>query len=392
MVIALLTTDNREHCKDYDAAMPRFGTAPQALLDGFSEIADCEVHVISCLQRKAASMNAQLSQNTWYHGLHVPKIGWLRTGYQGCIRSVRRLLRKLKPDIVHGQGTERDCAISAVLSGYPNVLTVHGNMRLITAMFPPRMFSPAWFAARLEAWTLPRSGGVVCITNYTRNAVSPLVKRTWLLPNAVDWSFHNLRQTSRQPPKMLCVANVEPRKNQIALIDALAPLVSRMPFELFFLGACNKSTPYGNAFSDRLLKHPWCHYEGMVRRNELRNYFTDASVLILPTREDNCPMVVLEAMAAGVPVIASRVGGVPDLIDHERTGLLVNPDAPHTFRESVERLISKPDEACLLARNAMREAEERFHPRVIAEKHVQIYREVVRNPHPSVPGEKYKNR
>ena len=48
-----------------------------------------------------------------------PKIGWLRTLYQGCVRATRRKLREIQPDIVHGQGTERDCAIGAVLSGFP---------------------------------------------------------------------------------------------------------------------------------------------------------------------------------------------------------------------------------------------------------------------------------
>jgi hypothetical protein len=46
----------------------------------------------------------------------------------GCIRATRRRLRTLQPDLVHGQGTERDCALSAIFSGFPNVVTIHGNM------------------------------------------------------------------------------------------------------------------------------------------------------------------------------------------------------------------------------------------------------------------------
>mgnify|MGYP001080581420 CR=1 FL=1 len=377
MRIALLTTDNREHYKNYSSETPAFGTAPQALLDGFARLPDMEVHVLSCFQKMPVSSPNKLAANIWYHGLHVPKVGWLRTGYQGCIRAVRRKLRKIRPNLVHGQGTERDCGISAVLSGYPNVLTIHGNMRLIAAMFPPRMFSAHWLTARLEAWTLPRSNGVVCITNYTRDALKDLARKTWLLPNAVDWSFHAVKSTPAVPPKILCVANVDQRKNQIALIDALAPLADTRNFEIVFLGVAHRHTDYGAEFHRRVEEYPWCTYAGMASRDELREHFRNASLVVLPTREDNCPMVVLEAMAAGIPVVASAVGGVPDLIDDGRTGLLTNPDKPETMRAAVEKLLAEPKFALELAGNAISEAERRFHPRVIADKHLEIYREVL---------------
>lgn len=377
MRIVLLTTDNREHYKNYSSGIPAFGTAPQALLDGFAVLPDAEVHVVSCFQQLPASSPSKLAANIWYHGLHVPKVGWLRTGYQGCIRAVRRKLREIQPDIVHGQGTERDCAISAVLSGYPNVLTIHGNMRLITEMFPPKMFSANWFTARLEGWTISRSNGVVCITNYTRAAVADRARKTWLLPNAVDWSYHKVHTQTATPPKIICVANVDPRKNQVALIDALAPLAAEKPFELYFLGVAHKHTAYGAEFHRRLEQHSWCKYAGMVSRDELRSHFADASLLVLPTREDNCPMVVLEAMAAGIPVVASNVGGVPDLITDEETGLLTYPNRPETMRAAVAKLLEQPEFGRQLAEKALHEAETRFHPRVIAERHLEIYREVL---------------
>jgi hypothetical protein len=74
MRIAILTTDNREHFKDYGSPHPRFGTAPQALLDGLALLPELEVHVISCTQRVMSSP-AKLSENIWFHSLHVPKWG-----------------------------------------------------------------------------------------------------------------------------------------------------------------------------------------------------------------------------------------------------------------------------------------------------------------------------
>src|SRR5688572_31886508 len=109
MKVALLTTDAREHWREFDKPEPYFGPPQEALLQGAPEVADLELHVVSCWQKPMRAPE-KLAPNVWFHPLLVPKIGWLRTGYQGCIRAVRKKLRQLQPDVVHGQGTERDCA------------------------------------------------------------------------------------------------------------------------------------------------------------------------------------------------------------------------------------------------------------------------------------------
>src|ERR1039457_1336285 len=130
MRIALLSTDGREVWKDYHTLAPHFGIAPEALMQGFALMPEVEVHVVSCI-RQSVNAPARLGPNIFFHSLLVPKIGWMRTAYQGCVRAVRKKLREIQPEIVHGQGTEMDCALSAVFSGFPNVVTIHGNMRLI---------------------------------------------------------------------------------------------------------------------------------------------------------------------------------------------------------------------------------------------------------------------
>ena len=96
MKIALLITDDREPTRKYNCEMPWFGTAPTALLQGFAEMPDLEVHIVSCTQRPMKSPE-KLAENIFFHSLHVPNIGWLRTGYQGCIRAARRKLRDIQP-------------------------------------------------------------------------------------------------------------------------------------------------------------------------------------------------------------------------------------------------------------------------------------------------------
>lgn len=418
MRVAILTTDSREHFKDYSLLKPYFGTAPQALLQGFEMLSGVEVHVLSCTQQPMPSLE-KLAPNIWFHSLQVSKCGWLRSGYLGCALAVRKKLREIHPDLVHAQGTERDCAVSAVLSPYPRLLTIHGNLRLIKKQVGFKPFSALWFQSFLEGLVVPHFDGVVCITNYTRQAVEAEVPRTWVVPNAVDPAFLALGEkrvgkyesavtdAKQRPgqqkvksdgaikaaglepahlstlppltktPVILVVANVDPRKNQNAFIKALDPLTRSMSFEVRFFGGCGASD-YGREFRDLIASRPWCHYGGMLGRKELLNQFEQADMLVLPTHEDNCPMVVLEAQAAGVAVIASNVGGVPDLIEDGVMGLLVTPEDPETFCTAVEKLLINNDSLReRLALSAHQKAMEQYHPKVIASKHLEIYQAVL---------------
>jgi glycosyltransferase involved in cell wall biosynthesis len=355
--------------------VPWFGTAPEALLQGFAEMGrEVEIHVVSCTHYPMKSPE-RLAENIFFHSLHVPRIGWLRTGYQGCIRAIRRKLREIQPDIVHGQGSERYQNLSAVLSGFPNVLTLHGNMRLVAQVHRARPFSFLWLAAKLEAFSLPRSDGVVCITNYTREAVASLARKMWVVPNAVDQSFFAIQRAPSDKRQFLCVATVDERKNQNALIQALDTLQLPANFEIVFLGGADRKKAFVREFFERVEARPWCRYAGFADRATLRHHFAQASGLVLPSLEDNCPMAVLEAMAAGVPVAAARVGGVPDLVRHGETGWLLDPLDIASIAEAMKRLIENADPS--LPGRAQAEALERFHPRKIAERHLEIYREVL---------------
>ena len=377
--IALLCLEMRESDRNYLAPEPRFHTAVEALLQGFARLPEVEIHVVTCTQQRMTAPE-KIAPNIFYHNLVVPKLGWLRTGYQGCIRATRKKLREIQPDIVHGQGTERDSALSAIFSGFPNLITIHGNMRLIARVQHARPFSFHWLAGQLERFTIPRTAGVVCITNYTRVAVEPLARRTWLLPNAVDASFFDVqpKPTPGEAPVILCVGTIDQRKNQNAFIRALDLLASQKKFKVVFLGRPDSGN-YGSEFLQLVKARAWCEHIGFADRARVKEFFQTATALALPTVEDNCPMVVLEAMAAGVPVLASRVGGVPDLIESEKTGLFCDPNRPESFCEGVARLLADRELAQRLATSAKAEALRRFHPLTIARQHLEIYHEVLRD-------------
>jgi glycosyltransferase involved in cell wall biosynthesis len=374
--IALLTSDSREVTRMYDREKPAFGTAPEALLQGFKDLHGLEIHVICCTQQPVNAPK-KLADNIWYHALTVRKIGWLRTGYQGCIRGVRKKLQEIGPDIVHAQGTERDCAITAVFSGFPNLITIHGNMRVHAKRGENKGKLFYRLAAFLEGIALRKTNGLVSISTYTDELVKPLVAQSWLLPNAADSRYFETTHKPSEPPTILFVGGLDERKNPVGFIKACAPLFADTGWRFRLCGTGAKKSAYLAELEALALKYPWIELAGWKSREELLSEMEHASLLVLPTFEDNCPMVVLEAMAVGLPVIASKVGGIPDLITDGITGMMFDPSSPQDIKTVTEKMMTDKYLRSRLGQAGKTEALARFHPKVVAQAHLEIYRDIL---------------
>ncbi|MGZ5546015.1 MAG: glycosyltransferase, partial [Limisphaerales bacterium] len=267
MRVGFLAVDAREFHKDYDTPQPYFGTAPHALLQGLAQVPEVEVHVVSCIKRPVAE-TPKLAPNIFYHSLLTPG-QWTRTLYARCVMATRRKLWQLKPDIVHGQGAERDCALAAVYSGFPNIITIHGNMREIARVTRASAFSFARIQSIFESWAIRRTIGVVALTNYARAQVEGRTPRTWVVPNAVNESYFALKRDRNPTADIVCVANIGIRKNQNFLIRALDPIAEKMGIRLIFLGLTDESDPYVKEFLSLVKARSWCVYAGFKRGDEL---------------------------------------------------------------------------------------------------------------------------
>lgn len=109
----------------------------------------------------------------------------------------------------------------------------------------------------------------------------------------------------------------------------------------------------------------------------LRICYNAADLLIQPTQFDNFPGTIQEALACGIPVVASRVGGIPDLVRHKENGYLARPDVPQEFADGVHCLLSDPVFWEQLSLNARRIAVEEYSYRLIAQKMADIYDEEI---------------
>lgn len=377
--LALLQIDAREAWREYDKPVPYFGTAPEALLQGLIALPDLEVHVVSCIQ-KVMVCPEKLAPNVWYHGLLVPKLGWLRTGYQGCIRAVRRKLKEIRPDIVHGQGTERDCALSAVFSGFPNVVTIHGNMAELARLFRPRPFTYGWLAARLENFALARTAGVFCNSEYTEGLVRPRTPKTWRVPNAIRGEFFAPPARSRAADRcvIINIGSVMPRKRQVELLAVAKTLHERgCRFEWQFIGAADAKDEYCARFLAEVgvaEQQGYARHLGLKNTAQLIECLDEAHGMVHFPSEEAFGLVVVEALARGVKFFGSRLGGIVDLAGGSPGAELMGANDFAGLADALARWMGQGHGAVPGSSESIRRL---YHPRAVAERHLEIYREVL---------------
>ena len=116
---------------------------------------------------------------------------------------------------------------------------------------------------------------------------------------------------------------------------------------------------------------------GFIKSNELRSLLDSCGFLIHPTKEENFGLVIIEAMARGVPVVASKVGGIPDLIDDGVTGRLFDPNIEHDMRAKIEAVYLEPELSKTMAGKAQQVALEQFTSEAVARRHIEIYHEIL---------------
>jgi len=315
--VALLTTDSREHFRDYRNPQPYFGAAPEALLEGFKTMPqEIEVHVVSCLQKAPISSPEKLADNIYYHALHVPNIGWMKTGYLGCSRAVRRRLRQIQPDIVHGQGTERDCAISAARSQHKFVLTLHGVISTLYPILKRNAYLYYTVANALENYSIKRAAGIVCISESVERAVRPAARKSWLIPNAVRSAFlthkHFVPRSAAAVPHLINVGVVSPLKRQKELLELLIPLRTKFTFKTTFVGGIDMTSSYAREFADlfRTAQTQFQDFQHVCTLDcdTLREIFDSADALIHFSREESFCLVLAEARARQMTIFTTEVG------------------------------------------------------------------------------------
>ena len=248
----------------------------------------------------------------------------------------RREVRRLH---AHFANVGSDVAMLAARLGGPDwrwSFTMHGCTELFDE-------TPHRLADKLRDAEL-----VVCNSDFTRAQLLKLVERE-------QWpKFHVVRcgvdadafapppsRAGGGPVRVLSVGRLVPGKGHAVLLDALARLREQgIETTATLVGDGPQRGPLEALAAELRLD---VRFAGAVGQDELPAFYADAEVFCLPTFAEGLGVVLLEAMASGLPVVSTRVMGVPEAVEDGETGLLVAPGRPDLLAEALERLAEAPE-------------------------------------------------
>lgn len=207
------------------------------------------------------------------------------------------------------------------------------------------------------------------LTGITKN------RKVVCIPNAASFQSREIPQLPRESGTLLFLGRLERAKGIYELLEAIAKLSSSFPGIRLLAGGDgdNKSVSERArqlGIQDRIALLGW------VQGNQKEDLLARATLFILPSYNEGLPMGVLEAMAAGLPVVSTTVGGIPDAIEDGVEGLLIPPGDVDALCTAIEKLLLSSQLRQQMGESAMRKVRDHFSPNRIILKIETLYGEL----------------
>jgi glycosyltransferase involved in cell wall biosynthesis len=281
-------------------------------------------------------------------------------------------LRRARPDVVYGflfWGYGLALPIAAIVTP--------GALRIAARRSTPEGDAPRKVARPLRRLADRVAHGVV--------ANSPEIAEEWLastptlrgrmhvIPNGVAVPDHPGRGSGEARPVIICVANLIAYKGHATLLEAAAMLKARaIGFQLRLVGDGPERLAL-EAATDRLGLRD--HVEFMGRRDDVRDLLDVADIAVLPSHFEGLPNAVMEAMAAGVPVVATAVGGTSSLLARGG-GLSVPPRDPGALADALGRLLTEPSARARCGAAGRKTIEDHYSLAAMREGTLRLFRDL----------------
>lgn len=252
-----------------------------------------------------------------------------------------RAIRKFNPDIIHVHGGRAAFFLGFVPLKIPVVYTVHG------LHFLDKRGIVKWFGAIAECWAISRSKIVIFVSYFdlrlaqrfhllNLKATSGRKQRTFVIYNGTSRLSYKLRGSVVWD--VAFIGRLEPMKDPSLFIKIAKCLKS---YKCLMIGDGSlKAQVFEELHADGL--DEVIDLLGSLPRQEVLKIIPQCRIMVMTSRHEGLPIGLLEAMAAGIPIVAAAVGGVPEIISHGETGFLVSSREPEEFAIAIKKILNNP--------------------------------------------------
>ena len=270
----------------------------------------------------------------------------------------------------------------------PMVLTVHSTeIGRSQGLHSPDSFS----INGIEWWATYEADRVIVCSQSMKTEIcdhfSLPLDKVDVIPNAIDPTKYQIsidRGAVRQrygvgygEKLILCLGRLVPQKGIEYFIRAIPQIARRYPEAKYIIVGEGWSRDILEAEARASGHGEKIQFTGFASDQEVIDILISADVLVVPSIYEPFGIVALEGMATGVPVVASQVGGLAEIIDHDRTGIFVYPRSPNSIAWGIDQVLSDPDHAKWLTKNAKEKLHNAYSWDAVAMKTVEVYRKVV---------------
>lgn len=352
------------------------------LAQALTRVPDAEIHVITRQRQQGRGPSEIWTAGLRVHCLPVPPRFELARGFKNHREAFNRKLAQIKPHVVHAHDAT-DYAYAAVRSGYPAVITVHGIRREDSKYYGrlrlrARNYLHSWL---IERYIMHHARFLIAIsryvTEYFRNSLRSDAEVHYIY-NAIDGRFFAPRGDSKTSPCVLYAGRVIPRKRVEDLIRAFAQVAASVPgSRLRIAGEMDSEPDYCASIRGVATVCGVGHlvdFLGQLTEARVLEEFRNCRVLALASAQETAPMVVAQAQAASLPVVATAVGGLPEMIEDRKTGFLVPVGEIEMLAGRLHEVLTQPPLANDIGRRAHYFATENYRADAVAERTIQVYR------------------
>jgi glycosyltransferase involved in cell wall biosynthesis len=226
---------------------------------------------------------------------------------------------------------------------------------------------------RIDQWCLPFYESLICVSEDLHAECMRLgipQRKVHLVHNGIDTTEYRRSQTVDEAKATIgasqvrfligSVARLSPEKGFDALIDVVGELQRQgLPLDLWIAGDGPERSNLQSLMQSTLVEGTW-KLLGQCTPNHTRSFYEAMNLFVLNSIREGLPNVVLEAMAMSTPVVATRIAGIPTLIEDQQTGFLIEPSNRDHLRETIVRAFSAPDRCQSMIEHARERIESQF--------------------------------